>query len=85
MMLDELAQRICSFDARVARFSTTMGVNLPATGAHMHTPAVDGPAQVDLPLRFPIRVQRLEQDTRRTFDRLVRTNGHHFTLEKSVR
>lgn len=76
-MLDELIKRIICFDARIARFSTTLGINLPASGAHMDAQlaaAPDGPTprvRTLTPLRMAITVQRLESDMKKTINHLV--------------
>jgi hypothetical protein len=71
MMLDELVRRIRHFDARMSHFSTTLGIHLSAgpAGAGEEVPAASSSST---PLRMSLTVQHLEQEMKKTLNRLVR-------------
>lgn len=74
MMLDELVRRIRHFDARMSHFSTTLGIHLSAgpagagAGAGEEVPAASSSST---PLRMSLTVQHLEQEMKKTLNRLI--------------
>ena len=70
MMLDAMIQRIKQFDAHMARFSTTLGLNL---SAHIAAAAVPKELESYGPCVLARTVQRLERDMKHTMRSLVRS------------